>query len=705
MAKTDNNNKFRIYAVYVSLLVFALAIAVRMFTIQLVEADDWLARAEQVTTAYRDVLPDRGHIYSDDGRLLATSVPEYEIRFDTRADGIKQSVWDEGIDSLSWHLADLFKDRSAREYKRDLMNARADNARYHLIRRKVQHETVKQIKQFPIWRKGRFKGGLVIEKSTMRVRPFGRLAARSVGYLLKNGKTVGLEAAFDEQLKGTTGQRLERRIAGGVWMPLDDEMGIRPESGADVYTTIDVNLQDVADVALQTTLEKHKAQYGTVVVMEVATGKIKAISNLTRQEDDTYKEDYNWAVGAATEPGSTFKLPAMMVGMERGGVRLSDIVDTEKGKTRFYDRTMRDSHEGGYGKITMDRAFQVSSNVGLSKRINRAFKSDPSAFVNGLRELGLANPLGVSIPGEGKPVLWGPGDQNWSGVSLPWLSIGYGVQVTPLQTLAFYNGVANGGTLMRPLFVDRLVQGGEVVEKFDPVVLKEKMCSDNTLQLVRGMLEAVVDSGTAKNLRTAHFKIAGKTGTAQIAANNRYRSEGEVSHQASFVGYFPASAPKYSCIVVVSAPSKNVYYGNLVAGPVFKEIADKIYANRIELQNEVAIAEIEGPRSPISLSGSRADLLAVFDGLNLNTGEVGETPWVTTRAGEDDVALLERNLPSELTNKVPNVIGMGLRDAIYILENRGLHVETQGFGMVKKQSMRAGDLFENGSTIQLELAL
>ena len=703
MAKSENNTRFRIYAVYFALLVFAIAIAVRIFTIQLVEADEWLAHAEQVTTAYRDVLPDRGHIYSDDGRLLATSVPEYEIRFDTRAD-IEQAVWDAGIDSLSWHLAQTFN-KTPREYKRDLMDARADKARYHLIQRGVGHETVKRIKQFPIWREGRFKGGLVIEKRTMRIRPFDRLAARSIGYLLKNGKTVGLEAAFDESLKGRTGQRLERRIAGGVWMPLDDEMGIRPESGADVYTTIDVNLQDVADAALQSTLEKHKAQYGTVVVMEVSTGKIKAISNLTRQSDDRYKEDYNWAVGAATEPGSTFKLPAMMVAMEHGGVKLTDLVDTEDGTTKFHDRVMRDSHEGGYGKINMQRAFEVSSNVAISKRIYHAYRSDPSAFVHGLRQLGLADPLGVSIPGEGVPVLWGPGDKNWSGVSLPWLSIGYGVQVTPLQILAFYNGVANGGKLMRPLFVDHLMQGGELLERFEPVVLNERMCSNETLQQVHGLLEAVVDSGTAKNLRTAHFKIAGKTGTAQIAANNRYRSQGEVSYQASFVGYFPASAPKYSCIVVVSAPSKNVYYGNVVAGPVFKEIADKIYANRIELQNEMVAEEIKGPKSPISLSGSRADLLMVFDDLGLSTSQVGETPWVTTRAGEEDVALLERDLPSELTNKVPNVVGMGLRDAIYILENRGLRVKAQGFGMVKKQSMRVGDLFENGSTIQLELAL
>lgn len=702
----SSSSKLRINIIYLSLLAFAVAIAVRMFSIQFAEADHWLAQAEQTTTAYRAVQPDRGHIYSDDGRLLATSVPEYEIRFDTNADGIKKSVWKEGIDSLCWNLHNMFGNKTPREWKLELLNAREDGQRYKLIKRKVSHEQVKQLRSFPIWREGRFKGGLIVEKSTVRVRPFGRLAARTIGYQLKDGKTVGLESAYDEDLKGITGQRLERRLAGGVWMPIDDEMGIRPESGADIHSTIDVNLQDVADAALGRILEEHNAQYGSVVVMEVATGRVKAISNLTRQEDGAYSEDYNWAIGAATEPGSTFKLPVMMVGMERGGVRLTDIVDTENGTTKFYDETMRDSHEGGYGKINMQRAFELSSNVAISKRINKAFKSDPGAFVSGLREFGLADPLGVSIPGEGTPVLWGPGDgDHWSGVSIPWLSIGYGVQITPLQTLAFYNGIANGGKLMRPLFIERVIQGGEVKREFEPVVLNEKMCSQKTLKQVHGMLEAVVDSGTATNLRTAHFKIAGKTGTAQIATNNRYRNEGEVSYQASFVGYFPASAPKYSCIVVVSAPSKHVYYGNVVAGPVFKEIADKIYANRIELQHDFELAQIDGPTTPISLSGNRADLVRVFSELGLPLGTTAESPYVSTRAGNEHVDMLARDLPSEQTNKVPNVVGMGLRDAIHILENRGLVVKADGFGMVKKQSMRAGDIYQPGSTIQLKLAL
>lgn len=703
MSNSDRRSKTRIYVIYFAMAAFALAIAVRLMTIQLVEADEWLDRASEVTTAYRNVKPDRGHVYSDDGRLLATSVPEYEIRFDTRTESLTDETWNEGIDSLCLGLSQLFGDRTPNEYKRELQHAREAGSRYHLIKRKVGHHQIKGLRELPIWRKGRNKGGLIIEKSTVRIRPFGRLASRTIGYRLRGGKTVGIELGYDSWLKGKTGKRLERRLAGGVWMPLDDEMGIRPESGADIHTTIDVNLQDVADAALERTLAKHGAQYGTVVVMEVSTGHVKAISNLTLTEDG-YRENYNWAVGAATEPGSTFKLPALIVGMEQGGVRLTDIVDTEDGTHRFYDRTMRDSHEGGYGKITMQRAFELSSNVAISKRIDQAFGADPSAFVSGLRELGLAEPLGVSIPGEGRPVLWSPGDESWSGVSLPWLSIGYGVQITPLQTLAFYNGIANGGKLMRPLFVESIKQNGEVVEEFEPVVLKERMCSGKTLDQVHRLLEAVVDSGTATNLAGAHFKIAGKTGTAQIAKNRSYKMEG-VSYQASFVGYFPSSAPKYSCIVVVNAPSRNVYYGNVVAGPIFKEIADKIYANRIELQHKTEIASMDGVNTPISLSGSRADLLAVFEELGVNTADIGETQWVTTNARENDVALMERNLPSEQTRKIPNVLGMGLRDAIYILENRGLRVETTGYGMVKKQSMRPGDIYQNGSTIQLELAL
>jgi cell division protein FtsI (penicillin-binding protein 3) len=703
---SDNRQlRARTNLVYLMMVLFAVAIAVKLFTIQLVEGDKWLARAETVATTYRVVQPDRGHIYSEDGRLLATSVPEYEIRMDMVPDGLTEELFNAHIDSLAWHLSDLFGDRTAQEYKRDLSDARHRGERYHLVRRKADHTQVKQLRTFPIYKLGRYKGGLIAEKRTVRVRPFGRLAARTVGYVLRdtNALAIGIEGGYDHWLKGTTGRRLERRLTGGVWMPVDNGDGVDPKPGSDVHTTIDINLQDVADAALEAQLRKHGAQYGCVVVMEVSTGYVKAISNLTRRGDSTYVEDLNYAVGHATEPGSTFKLASLMVGLEDGLIKPTDTVDTRKGQVRYYDRIMKDSHEGGYGRITVQRAFELSSNTGISLAVHKAYEREPRKFIEGIKRFGLHDPNGVLIPGEPVPTLRGPGEQGWSGVSLPWMSIGYEVALTPLQTLAFYNAVANKGRMMQPQFADRISRNGRVVERLEPKVLNERICSKSTIDIVHGMLQGVVDSGTATNLRAAHFTIAGKTGTAQIARSGSYKQHG-ISYQASFVGYFPADAPKYSCIVIVNGPTTSGFYGNVVAGPIFKEIADKIYSNRLELQQDTRLAAVQGPRTPVSLSGHGADLRIALEGLNVPMQMLDESEWMTTQAGDSVVALVARGIPSDAMDMVPNVLGMGLKDALYILENRGLRVRFEGVGMVKRQSLSPGTRATQGSTIVIELA-
>ncbi len=700
----NDNRQLRARAnmVYLTIVLFALAIAVKLFTIQLVEGEKWLARAETVSTTYRIVEPDRGHIYSEDGRLLATSVPEYEIRMDMVPNGLTDDLFRANIDSLSIRLAGIFADRTASEYKRDLTDARHRKERYHLIKRKVDHTQVQTLRTFPLFRLGRYKGGMVAEKHTARIRPFGRLASRTVGYVLRDNSTVGLEGGYDKWLRGVTGRRLERRLTGGVWMPIDDGDGVDPKPGSDIHTTIDMNLQDVADAALEAQLRKHGAQYGTLVVMEVETGYIKAICNLTRK-DSSYVADLNYAISQATEPGSTFKLASLMIGIEDGLIKPTDTVDTRKGQVRFHDRIMKDSHEGGYGRITVQRAFELSSNTGVSLAVNKAYQKDPKRFVDGLRRMGLADATDVMIPGEAVPTMRNPGEKGWSGVSLPWMSIGYEVALTPLQVLTFYNAVANNGRMMQPQFVDHISRNGKTIERFEPKVSNAKICSKGTLDIVHGMLQGVVDSGTAVNLKAAHFDIAGKTGTAQIARNGSYKSEG-LSYQASFVGYFPADAPKYSCIVVVNGPTMSGYYGNVVAGPIFKEIADKIYSNRLELQQEVLLAEVTGPRTPISLSGHSGDLRTALQGLNVPMVVEGEGEWATTTAGDSTVVLSARGIPTDAMDLVPNVLGMGLRDAIYILENRGLRVRIQGSGMVRRQSIMPGSRASMGSTITIELA-
>ena len=696
--------RLRITVVYAVLMLFGAAIAVKLFSIQLMEGDKWRAKAVNVATAMRSVQSERGHIFSDDDRLLATSVPEYEIRMDMRADGLTPATFAANVDSLSYELSQLFGERTMQDQRRSLVDAYARGDRYHLIKRRCNHEELLTLRRMPLFRQGRNKSGFIADKHMVRIRPFGRLASRTVGYLLKDSTAIGLEAGYGEWLQGIRGKRLERRLTGGVWMPVDGGEGQDPVPGSDVHTTIDMNLQDVADAALAAQLKKNGAHHGCVVVMETQTGYIKAISNLTIQKDSTYAEDYNYAIGASTEPGSTFKIATLMVALEDGLASLDQIVDTRGGKHKFYDRWMRDSHEGGYGQITLRRALEVSSNTGISQAIDNAYKSDPKRFVEGLRGLGFGSTLGIRIPGEGMPVLRGPEDKkSWSGISLPWMSIGYEVSNTPLRMLTFYNAIANNGRMVQPQFVRSISRDGKVVERFPPVTLKDRICSDATLQQIRSVLEGVVDSGTAVNLRSAHFRIAGKTGTAQIASDKAGYKVNGVSYQASFVGYFPAGAPRYTCIVVVSSPSMRGVYGNVVAGPVFREIADKIYSNRLEMQTTVAQTDSVF-HTPISFGGNRADLLTVLDGLNIPAHVEGDSEWATTQATDSSVVVAPRAVPDESTGMMPNVVGMGLRDAMYILENHGLRVRLTGSGMVKRQSPAPGTRPLKGSTVTLELA-
>ncbi len=700
-----NPFRLRLTVVYGALILFGAAIAVKLFSIQLLEGDKWRAQAAEVATAMRTVRSERGHIFSDDGRLLATSVPEYEVRMDMQADGLTDELFAANVDSLSWELAQLFGDRTMQEYRRSLIGAHARGDRYFLVKRRCDHEQLQALRRLPLYRLGRNKSGLIAEKHMVRIRPFGRLASRTVGYLLKDSTAIGIEAGYGQWLQGVSGLRLERRLTGGIWMPVDGGEGQEPIAGSDVHTTIDMNLQDVADHALATQLKRNGAHHGCVVVMETQTGYIKAISNLTLQPDSTYVEDYNYAVGASTEPGSTFKTAALMVALEDGRVSLDQPVDTKDGKVRFYDRWMRDSHEGGYGRISLAKALEVSSNTGISQAIDKAYRSDPKLFVEGLRELGFGSNLGIRLPGEGVPVLRGPEDKKlWSGTSLPWMSIGYEVSVTPLRILTFYNAIANGGRMVQPLFVSAVSRDGQVIERFPPVVLKDRICSDATLDALKGVLQNVVDSGTAINLRSAHFRIAGKTGTAQIAADKAGYKVNGISHQASFVGYFPADAPRYTCIVVVSSPTMRGVYGNVVAGPVFRDIADKIYSNRLEMQTTVAQADTVF-RTPVSFGGYRTDLVTVYDALNVPVNIEGDSEWAFTAAGDSVVEITSRAVPEAGTSLVPNVLGMGLRDALFILENRGLHVRLSGSGMVKRQSPAPGTRFFKGTTVTLELAI
>ena len=708
MMAPDKILRLRIGLVYGCLVAFGLAIAVKMFIIQIAEGDKWREQANNVATAVRTVQPDRGHIYSDDGRLLATSVPEYEIHMDMKAEGLSDKVFFSGIDSLALGLSSLFQDRSAADYKHSLMDAHARGERYFLVKRNVDYEQMTTMSRLPIYRMGRLKSGLVPVKHYERKQWFGRLGKRSIGDVPADSGNYGIERGFEAVLHGTAGNQLERRLVGGAWMPIDDGEGQEPIAGSDIHTTIDINLQDVADAALEAQLRKNGAHHGCVVVMETKTGHIKAISNLTLVKDSTYAEVENYAVGHATEPGSTFKTASLIVGLEDGLMKPTDQWDTHGGEVVYSGKKLPDSHKKP-GILTLHRALVVSSNTVISQAIYKAYNKQPEKFISGLRRMGLGSPLGVRIPGEAMPILYGPDKKIWSKISLPWNSVGYGLTITPLQTLAFYNAIANKGRLMQPLFVTSVSRNGKEIEHFEPVALNEKIASDATLNSIRRMLEDVVDTGTATNLHSAHFNIAGKTGTAQIASGNAGYKVNGVSYQASFVGYFPAEAPRYTCIVVVSSPSQKGYYGNVVAGPIFREIADKLYGNRLDMQDAKQLAYLDssrrsrGGRTPLTFAGNSHDLIAAAQMLNVPVKVASESEWVNTQAADSAVLLTPRNIPGDQLGMVPNVMGMGLKDALYILENRGLKVRIVGSGMVKKQSLQPGSRCFNGSSITLEL--
>jgi cell division protein FtsI (penicillin-binding protein 3) len=693
----------RVYLVYVVFALFGVAIIAQAAKIQISEGEHWRKQSETQIFSYRDIEAVRGNIFASDGSLLATSIPNYEIRMDVNTEALTEEIFYEKVDSLANCLSDLFNDKTAGEYKRELIRARKAGERYHLIRRKATYNQLKKLRTFPIFRLGKYKGGLIYIQRNVREMPFKVLAARTIGYDMDGINPVGLEGAYSKELRGVGGKRFMQKIAGGVWMPVNDNNELEPKDGSDLISTIDINIQDVAENALLTQLTKHNAGHGCVILMEVETGHIKAIANLARTPSGAYAENYNYAIGASTEPGSTFKLATLMAAMEDGFIDLEDSVDTEDGTYRYFDRVMQDATKGGHGKITVQRAFELSTNVGVSKLIYQSYSKNPQKFIDRLKSMNLNEPLNLKISGEGMPKIKDTKDLSWSGVTLPWMSIGYEVRQTPLQILAFYNAVANNGVLVKPQFVKEIRSRGKVVKKFKSEVINSAICSKKTLEKARAMLEGVVENGTASNLRHAAYKIAGKTGTAQIA-NEKYGYKGKLSYQASFAGYFPADNPKYSCIVVVNAPSNNVYYGNLVAGPIFKEIADKIYSANLEMHKPLEPSATLASKNPLPYSkdGYYHDLANVFKELNIETVNKSERKeWVKTATGPKNVELADLNYAKGVT---PSVVGMGLQDALYILENNGFAVKVLGRGTVKRQSVMPGERIIKGNLIVLELS-
>lgn len=665
MPKTDKKILMRMYVVAGAMFLFAIMVVVKLLDIQFVEGEQYKELAEE--RIYRNfVIPaNRGNLYDVNGNLLATSVPKYDIRFD--AVTVADKEFEKNLDALSRELSRLLG-RPSSYYMKKLRTARANKNRYLLIARGLDYAQYMEIKKFPIFQLGPFRGGFIAEQRTVREHPLGKIAERTVGYERRdeNGyyTRVGLEGAFGQYLRGTEGRRLKQRIAKGQWKPIGDNNEVEPKDGYDLVSTIDVNIQDIAHHALLEQLEKYQADHGSVVVMETSTGEVKAISNLGRTSQGTYYEKLNYAVGETHEPGSPFKLMALMVALEDKVVDTSTVVDTDNGVMTIYGKKVRDSRWGGYGKISLGEAFEVSSNVGIVKVIYENYKDQPGKFVEGLKRMNLGEGLDLAIKGEGEPYIPQPGDNTWSGLSLPWMAYGYGsIQMTPLQILTFYNAVANDGEMVQPRFIKEVRELDKVVGRFDKKVLHPAISSPETIAKVQALLENVVKKGTGKKLYDPNFSMAGKTGTAQTeywmddwSSNRRYIS--------SFAGYFPADNPKYSCIVVIHKPDNRIgYYGADVSGPVFKKIAQKIYTD-----------------SPVLDSFDR------IDSIHPKVEEEYEQFFATSR---------------QLKEVMPDLKGLPAMDAVSILENLGLKVQLSGAGKIVQQSVRPGTPIKQDQTVNL----
>jgi cell division protein FtsI (penicillin-binding protein 3) len=687
--------------VYFAIGLLAVALLVRILFLQYVQRGKWADMSEKYVYKTAEMPANRGDILTSDGQLLASSVPYYTIFMDTRSSGMSFSTWSGGISGLSAGLAHLLGVRSASGWKSAITEARRQGDRYFLIQRKVDYETLRKLKELPIFREGQYKGGMVAQAENRRILPNSDLAARTIGYLNlgSEGNEVGVEGAFDKDLAGKNGVAMKQRLTGGDWIIVDGPNSVESRDGNDVVTTIDLDLQDVATTALMKQLKKNGADHGCAVLMEVATGNIKAIANLGLQDDGDYHETYNYAIGESTEPGSTFKLPSLMAAIEDGVIDTGDMVSTGNGTIKYYDKIIRDTKE--HGTITVNQVFEESSNVGTAKLIYEHYKDNPKDFVNRLYAMRLNKPLELQLKGEGEPLIRYPGDKLWSGLSLPMMSHGYEVQLTPMQILTFYNAVANDGKMMRPLFVSAIMRNGSIIKTYEPEVIINSLASGSTIRKAKKMMEGVVERGTAMNLRNPNYKIAGKTGTAQIARDKLgYRTGDRVSYSASFVGYFPAESPLYSCIVVVNSPSNGVYFGNIVAGTVFKEISDKVYATRFfrdyKPENEKDIKH----SAPDAGNGYRADINIILKNLDTHYKRTSDEDWVATRESGDTVRLAGIKVQPGL---IPDVRGMSLRDAVYLLENSGIRVRFSGKGRVLRQSPEHGARYNEGTVVSLEM--
>lgn len=697
----------RVNIVFILLFLSALCIFLKLTYIKVFDNEKWTNDAEKKHRRLGYVTGERGNILSDDGRLLSTTVSQFDVHIDLVTAAKNYPKFDESIKELSNKMSEYFKDKAGLEYYNMFKEAKANNNQFLTLKKNLSYADMKALRKFPLFDRGRYGGGVRTTQTAVRKFPFGTLGKRTLGYTNEdNDKFIGIEGAYDNYLKADSIPVPQKRTASGEWIPMV-EIESDVADGKDITTTIDVELQQIGHQALLSALRKNKARYGSLIIMEVETGEIKAISNLTQvgKDKNNYQEVYNYAIGKRTIPGSTFKIASMMALIQSKKASLNSKVSRNNGEQKFYDRIMRDAISGDVEDIlTLERAVEVSSNVGIARIANQAFEKDKSEFYDILKGFGLTQKTGIKLIGEQEPVLKDPREEKWSGVTLPWLSIGYEFELTPLQMLNFYNTIANDGKMMRPYLVKEVREENKVVKSFFPEEMKQ-ICSKNLARIAKKVLNGVVEDGSVKDL-FADTKIpcAGKTGTAEI----KKTTTGKI-YSASFAGFFPAQKPKYSCIVVIHEPKAGEYYGSKVAAPVFKEVVNTYYNRSMDLRepikprpNKKIIAnEILNEKQ----KGYKDDFVTIFETLDVDyqLDKKEKTDWVVKKTDSTDYVLATTNFNTE--NIMPNVEGMSLKDAFYLLENMGLKVSFTGMGRVKSQSISGGTKFRKGTKVNLQLSI
>lgn len=703
MSKMNFGDVWRVLLIYVLMLVVGAAIVIKVIVIQTVDREELLESARKADIRVVKVPAVRGNIFSKNGTLLATTIPVFDVYFDPVA--VPDDRFNNEIGALSDSLSKMLKDYTKSQYVNKFVKARNNNKRYVRIARKLKMDEYERIKTFPIFRE-KLGNGFISEKQLVRERPYGDIAMRVIGYVNYNDTLkpvkVGLEGAYDTCLSGRDGLQMRRRINGGRFIDVPASTNVTPSNGKDIYTSIDAKIQDVAEEALRRCLTENNAQQGCVIMMDVKSGFIEVMASLRYNEKKKkYEESYNFAIAENVEPGSTFKAITMTALLENNpNFNVNRVLNLgTTGKMRFANRVMTDSHVVGEGTPTVKQCFWESSNIAFGYLATEAFEDNPQRYIDLIYKTKINEPLNLDIKGEGKPYIKSTSSRLWSKVSLPWMSIGYELTVTPITLLTYYNAIANNGKMVKPQFVKEIRRGNEVVKRFDTIVINERIASERTIKTLQGLLRGVVENGTAKALNKCAFPIAGKTGTAQIASNGSYNKK---NYTASFVGYFPADDPKYTCIVVISNPMGKSYYGASVSAPVFKEIAEKVYATELGITDETSNYPANADKYTKASIAYYEDVndYCTMAGVRMVDGELS-SEWVKVSPSVNGgVTIKSLELDNEV---VPDLTGMNVMDAVYLIETMGWKVSFTGRGVVDNQSVKAETELEKGKTIVLKL--